>query len=98
MYRHLVKSALLALLLAGSHAQADTLKIPVGQQGGEQAHNLPQRGQSQTSVLNRYGEPVRRHASVGQPPITRWDYPGFAVYFEYSHVINSVRQHQRQQQ
>lgn len=98
MYKHLVKPALLALLLVGSHAQADVLKIPIGQQGGEQARDLPQRGQSQASVLRRYGEPVQRHASVGQPPITRWDYSGFTVYFEYSHVINSVRQHQRQQQ
>lgn len=98
MYRHLVKPALLALLLVGSHAQADVLKIPIGQQSNEQARDLPRRGQSQNTILQRFGEPVKRHASVGQPPITRWDYPGFAVYFEYSHVINSVRQHQRQQQ
>ena len=39
------------------------------------------------------GAPSRRHAAVGQPPITRWDYPGFSVYFEYDKVINSVRQH-----
>lgn len=98
MYKLLVKPAVLALLLVGGHAQADVLKIPVGQQGGELSRDLPQRGQSQASVLRRHGEPARRHASVGQPPITRWDYPGFTVYFEYSHVINSVRQHQRQQQ
>lgn len=90
-------AALLAILLGTSAAYADTLSIPLGQQGSQQQMDLPQRGQSQASVLRRHGEPVQRHASVGQPPITRWDYPDFSVYFEYSHVINSVRQHRRQQ-
>lgn len=31
---------------------------------------------------------------IGPPPITRWDYTGFSVYFEYSTVINSVKNHQ----
>jgi hypothetical protein len=35
-----------------------------------------------------------QHKPVGQPPITRWDYREFSVYFEYDHVINSVRHHQ----
>jgi hypothetical protein len=43
-------------------------------------------------VTQRFGEPSKRHTAVGQPPITRWDYPGFSVYFEYDRVIDSVRQ------
>ena len=36
-----------------------------------------------------------RHAPVGgghpqQPPITRWDYPTFSVYFEHEHVVDAV--------
>jgi hypothetical protein len=27
---------------------------------------------------------------VGQPPITRWVFPTFVVYFEYQHVIHAV--------
>jgi len=27
---------------------------------------------------------------VGKPPISRWEYPGFVVYFEHEHVIHSV--------
>ena len=80
------------LALAGA-AQADTLRIPVGEQAGSQHPPLPQRGASFDSVTARWGEPSRRHAAVGQPPITRWDYPGFSVYFEYDKVIDSVRQH-----
>jgi hypothetical protein len=26
----------------------------------------------------------------GQPPITRWDYAGFAVFFEHDRVIDAV--------
>jgi hypothetical protein len=31
---------------------------------------------------------------VGQPPITRWDYASYSVYFEYDRVIDSVRHRQ----
>ena len=51
-------------------------------------------GESRQSVLERFGLADEEHPSVGQPPITRWDYRTFSVYFEYDHVINSVRHHQ----
>jgi len=34
--------------------------------------------------------PAERHEAVGQPPITRWDYPTFSVYFENDRVIHAV--------
>jgi hypothetical protein len=50
---------------------------------------------SMDSVEAKYGAPTRRVAPVGgasaqQPPITRWEYPGFTVYFENSRVIHTV--------
>ncbi|MGV8228465.1 phosphodiesterase, partial [Pseudomonas aeruginosa] len=30
---------------------------------------------------------------VGQPPIVRWDYRDFSVYFESGRVLDSVRHH-----
>ena len=42
------------------------------------------------TVQSRYGEPTTRHAAVGNPPITRWDYPQFAVYFENDRVLHAV--------
>jgi hypothetical protein len=42
------------------------------------------------AVESRFGAPTRRAAAVGTPPITRWEYPGFVVYFEYDHVVHSV--------
>ena len=43
-----------------------------------------------STVEANFGEPRARHAAVGQPPITRWDYDGFTVYFEHNHVIHAV--------
>lgn len=86
--------ALLLALLAPTALLADTLTIPVGNQGADlDARNLPQKGESKGSVLERFGLADEEHRPVGQPPITRWDYREFSVYFEYDHVINSVRHH-----
>ena len=41
-------------------------------------------------VESTYGAPAQKHATVGQPPITRWDYPNFSVYFEHDRVIHAV--------
>jgi hypothetical protein len=51
---------------------------------------LPSRGTSMAQVEARYGAPADRYAAVGQPPITRWVYPSFVVYFEYQHVVHTV--------
>lgn len=80
-------------LLIGPPLQAETINIPLGQQAGASHQPLPVHGTSHSSVLQRYGEPVARHPAVGQPPISRWDYPDFSVYFEHNHVVHSVRQH-----
>ena len=84
---------LLGALLLCSPALAQTLEIPLGQQGDAVA-GLPQLGESKSSVLERFGLADEEHPPVGQPPITRWDYHSFSVYFEYDHVINSVLHHQ----
>jgi hypothetical protein len=52
--------------------------------------DMPVRGMHMKQVEQTYGKPLGISPPVGDPPITRWDYPGFAVYFEYSYVIQSV--------
>lgn len=84
---------LLAALALSSSAQADVLRIPVGQQGRAEA-SLPQTGQTRLSVLERFGLADEEHPAIGQPPITRWDYRNFSVYFEGDRVVSSVRHHQ----
>jgi len=47
-------------------------------------------GMSMVQVVATEGEPTMKHATVGQPPITRWDYSRFSVYFEGKRVLHSV--------
>jgi len=93
----LATAALLStsLLMGSSLVQADNLVIPLGQQATQSSASLPQRGMTTSRVSQLYGEPSTRHPAVGQPPISRWDYSDFSVYFEYDKVIHSVRQHRR---
>ena len=85
-------SAIAALTLAGPAAQADELQLtaPSGS-----SVNHPARGMSMEKVEAAFGAPSSRVAPVGganvhQPPITRWEYPGFVVYFENNVVVHSV--------
>ena len=80
-------------ILSTTTVQADVLRIPISQQGSASI-KMPTHGNKQAQVIQQFGEPSKRHASVGQPPISRWDYPGFSVYFEQSTVVNSVQIHQ----
>lgn len=51
---------------------------------------LPVRGMDMANVENVFGSPREKHAPVGEPPITRWDYDGFSVFFEYDKVLHTV--------
>ena len=55
-----------------------------------QSANRPSRGMTMDKVEAVYGRPSQRSSAVGEPPITRWDYPGFVVYFEHQYVIHAV--------
>lgn len=50
----------------------------------------PIRGTSMKTVEAKYGKPLKIHPTKGKPPITRWDYPEFSVYFESNSVIHTV--------
>ncbi|MDJ0654384.1 MAG: hypothetical protein QNJ40_09545 [Xanthomonadales bacterium] len=51
---------------------------------------VPVNGLSMTDVESRFGAPSSKQAPVGDPPIARWEYAEFTVYFEYDKVIHSV--------
>jgi hypothetical protein len=56
--------------------------------------DLPDNGLQMEEVERRFGTPAERHAPVGDPPITRWVYDDYSVYFEYQLVIDSVLHHE----
>jgi hypothetical protein len=86
----LVKQIFIALLfIASSNLQADRLVIP-GHYDSNAVTVMPKRGSSMEQVLADFGEPERRIAAVGEPPITEWDYGDFRVYFEYRTVLHAV--------
>ena len=81
-----------APLLLSTPAHAETLRMKVKQ---EQHYNMPKRGMTMAQVKHEYGAPLKVLATRGgsskyQPPIHRWEYANYIVYFEYSHVIHSV--------
>jgi hypothetical protein len=84
----------LALTLASAVGSADTLLIDGIAVDLQSASARPKSGTTMASVEATYGAPTQRHGAVGDPPITRWDYPGFSVYFEHELVIHSVARHQ----
>ncbi len=77
-------------LTASLPATADTMAVPAGQQGTKSIQT-PDRGLNRSQVEQRYGQPGTRKAPVGDPPIIRWIYDGYTVYFENDYVIHSVR-------
>jgi len=50
----------------------------------------PTRGMTEDSVKASFGDPQEVRAPVGDPPITRWEYADFVVFFEYDKVIHAV--------
>jgi hypothetical protein len=89
----------LLILLAActSLTHADVLTLP--SEGADTVPTvvmtLPEQGQRMDVVQQRFGAPSTRHAPVGgdrpeHPPITRWDYPEFSVFFERDRVIDTV--------
>jgi len=91
-YRALTVSAVLATGLAGfsSVGLADIVAGDSGIAVREPDVAAPSRGMSMSQVASKFGDPVTKIPAVGQPPISRWEYPGFVVYFERDHVIHSV--------
>ncbi len=50
----------------------------------------PTRGMTQESVESSFGAPQDAREPIGDPPITRWEYANFVVFFEYDRVIHAV--------
>jgi hypothetical protein len=92
-YRNLLSvvawaGALAAVTTLG--ASAETVAVDNGIAVKQSDIATPTRGMTMDQVSSKFGAPAAKIPAVGNPPISRWQYPGFVVYFEADHVIHSV--------
>lgn len=80
------------LLLVGLSANISAELISTPDGGKKEAYTvmLPGRGMSKETVRQQFGYPIERTAPVGTPPISKWRYDLFTVYFESDYVIHAV--------
>lgn len=82
-------------LLASAPVSADVLLLDSIHSAP--AVETPRRGISMSKVRQQFGEPLAQQGAVGDPPISRWDFNGFSVFFEHDLVLHSVITRQVQQ-
>jgi hypothetical protein len=89
-----MRSAKVLVLLIGcaiaGGAAAETVLVDGQVQLEQSSIARPERGTTMSEVEAKFGTPQKRYPAVGKPPITRWDYPSFSVYFEFNRVVHSV--------
>jgi len=91
-YRALTVSAVLATGVVGFApiCRADIVASEDGIAVRDAGVAAPARGMTMAQVASKFGDPLSKVAAVGTPPISRWEYSGFVVYFERDHVIHAV--------
>jgi hypothetical protein len=85
-----IACALGTCLGTATTALAETIVVDDQVQVRDSGAEKPKRGVTMGQVEAKFGAPVTKHDAVGAPPITRWDYAGFSVFFERDRVIDAV--------
>ena len=83
-------SSMALAALASTAAVAETMVIDDAVVVRPSTVERPARGLTMNAVESKFGAPQTRHAAVGAPPISRWDYAAFSVFFEHERVIDAV--------
>lgn len=92
MFRKLLTLLIVyGLVVAFTTASADTLLIEGLQAASGSSSERPVRGMSMDTVQAKWGQPLTQRGAVGEPPISRWEYGDFIVFFEYQRVIHAIR-------
>lgn len=88
---------LIAILLAAGStaANGDVVQVPPATPEAAATESAPQmelpsRGMNMQQVEAHFGAPLEKVPAVGKPPISRWIYTDYTVYFEHQYVIHSV--------
>ena len=84
--------ALVLVVFAGfiqpSALSADVLLIEEVRQSDRM--EVPDNGVTKADVRAQFGAAVNTYPAIGDPPITRWEYDRWSVYFEYDVVLFTV--------
>jgi len=87
-YLQIMAAVMAMAVMAGEPAAADTLLVTAVKQ--EAGVRRPWSGMTMSQVEQKFGQPQRKLSAVGDPPITRWVYQKYVVYFERNRVIHAV--------
>ena len=94
-YKILIVPVMLSALFGlPTLASADTLSIINQPANSAEGVQRPGRGLTQQQVESSFGSPLEKIDAVGEPPISRWVYDKYTVYFEHEYVIHSAVHHQ----
>ncbi len=86
--RHALVSLLTLLLISSGPALADVLLVDSIQSAPQV--KTPRNGLTMSQVRQQYGNPTAEVPAVGDPPISRWEYDSFSVYFEHDLALHAV--------
>lgn len=86
--RRALVSLLTLLLMSSGPALADVLLVDSIQSAPQ--IQTPRNGLTMSQVRQQYGSPEAEVPAIGDPPISRWEYDGFSVFFENDLALHSV--------
>ena len=93
MKRNAILGLGMLLLAVTAYADDEILLLKaIGKEPPNNAEGLPRPkpGMSRENVSKVFGPPEHASKPVGKPPIYRWEYAKYIVYFENDRVINTV--------
>lgn len=95
MFRKILLMSITSTLMASTlvlTSIAEEIRIPVGEQAKTQpVVDMPTKGMSKERVKSLFGDALEEIPAKGEPPISRWKYQEFTVYFDNNTVIHCVR-------
>ena len=91
---HLSLAAALLTASGLAAAEGDVVQMPPAEGAAAETQpmqiEMPIRGMTKREVEAKFGAPMEKIPAVGEPPISRWVYADYTVYFEKQYVIHSV--------
>ena len=90
MFRPLKTLVILACLMSGVTGHAEILNTPRTGNISEKSISIPVKGMTMQQVEAQFGHPDQKLPAVGDPPIIRWIYDRYTIYFERQYVIHTV--------